>query len=234
MIDANSIKKIARNLGADLCGIAPVESFSQAPRGFGPTDIYEDTKSIVVVARKFPEGPFLSKNPIPYTVCNDTILSDIVQLTCVLCSRLEQEEGTIAVPIPGEPYDYWDEDRCQGKGILSLRHAGYMAGLGVFGKNTLLTNAIFGNRIVLGAILLNIEIEPDDLADYDFCPADCQVCIKNCPAGALDDNTINQKLCRAVSQGHTQKGDFLYLCNNCRKLCPNGKGYDKKQLMEKS
>ena len=111
------------------------------------------------------------------------------------------------------------------QGLLSLRHAGYMAGLGVFGKNTLLTNDTFGNRIVLGAALLNIGIKPDDLAEYDFCPPDCRICIKNCPAGALDGKTVVQKLCRAESQGHTKKGDYLYICNNCRKLCPNGRGY---------
>jgi epoxyqueuosine reductase len=201
-----------------------VERFSSAPEGFKPTDIYPDTKSVVVIARRFPEGPFLSKSPIPYTVTNDTIINEVVRITCNICNRLELEGDIIAVPVPGDPYEYWDEEKHEGRGILSLSHAGYMAGLGVFGKNSLLTNATFGNRIVLGAALLNIEIEPDDLADYDFCPPDCRVCIKSCPAGALDGKTVNQKLCRAVSQGHTKKGDYLYLCNNCRKLCPNGKG----------
>jgi epoxyqueuosine reductase QueG len=81
--------------------------------------------------------------------------------------------------------------------------------------------------------LLNVVLEPDDLADYDFCTADCQICIKNCPAGALDGKRVNQKLCREKSEGYTKKGDRIYLCNNCRKLCPNGKGFDKKHIMEK-
>ena len=227
MIDADFIKNVAYDLGAVLCGIAPVERFSSAPEGFKPTDIYPDAKSVVVVARRFPEGPFHSKSPIPYTVTNDIILNEVVRITCNICNRLEREGDVIAVPVPGDPYEYWDEEKREGRGILSLRHAGYMAGLGVLGKNTLLINATFGNRIVLGAALLNIEIEPDDMADYNFCSADCQVCIKNCPTGALDGKTINQKLCRPVSQGHTKKGDYLYLCNNCRKLCPNGRCYNK-------
>ncbi len=53
MINADSIKKIAFELGADLCGIAPVECFNKAPKGFRPADIYEDTKSVVVIAKKF-------------------------------------------------------------------------------------------------------------------------------------------------------------------------------------
>jgi epoxyqueuosine reductase len=227
MIDSNFIKDMAANLGADLCGIAPVDRFNEAPEGFRPTDIYPEAQSVVVVAKRFPEGPFWAQSPIPYTVINDAILNEVIRISCALCIRLEQEDGAIAVPIPGDPYEYWDEEKREGRGILSLRHAGYMAGLGVLGKNTLLTNAAFGNRIVLGAALLNVTVEPDNLADDDFCSSDCQICIKNCPAGALNGKRVNQKLCRAKSQGHTKKGDYLYLCNNCRKLCPNGKGYEK-------
>jgi epoxyqueuosine reductase QueG len=234
MVNANSVKNIAMKLGADLCGIAPVDRFSEAPVGFRPTDIYTDAKSVVVVAKRFPEGPFLSKSPIPYTVASIIIIRDVINLICALCCRLEQEDGVLAVPVPSEPYEYWDEEKREGKGILSLRHAGYMAGLGVLGKNTLLTNAIFGNRITLGVVLLNVALEPDDLADYDFCTADCQICLRSCPAGALDGKRVNQKLCREKCDGHTKKGETLYLCNNCRKLCPNGKGFNKKQLIEKN
>ncbi len=233
-MDANIIKKMAIKLGADLCGIASVDSFRKAPVGFRPTDIYTDAKSVVVIAKRFPEGPFLSKSPIPYTVTCITILREVISLTCALCCRLEQEDGVFAVPVPSEPYEYWDEEKRQGKGILSLRHAGYLAGLGVFGRNTLLANAAFGNRITLGAVLLNVALEPDDLADYDFCSTDCQICIRSCPAGALDGKRVNQKLCREKTEGYTKKGDHVYLCNNCRKLCPNGKGFNKKQLMEKN
>ena len=226
MINADNVKKIAFDLGADLCGVAPVERFREAPKGFGPADIYADVKSVVVVAKRFPEGAFQSVSPIPYTVTNDIILNDVVRITCNISNRLERDGDVIAVPVPGDPYEYWDEEKREGRGILSLRHAGYMAGLGVFGKNTLLVNSTFGNRIVLGAILLNVAIEPDDLADFRFCPDDCRVCIQNCPAGALDGKIVKQKLCRAVSQGHTKKGDYLYLCNNCRRLCPNGRGFE--------
>jgi len=224
MIDANFVKNVAYDLGAVLCGVTPVERFSQAPEGFRPTDIYADARSVVVIARRFPEGAFVSGSSIPYTVTKAIIENEVLRITCDICNRLEHEADVIAVPVPGDPYEYWDVDKREGRGILSLRHAGYMAGLGVFGKNTLLNNATFGNRIVLGAFLLNIDIEPDNMADYDFCPSNCRVCITNCPAGALDGKTINQKLCRAVSEGHTKKGDDLHLCNSCRKLCPNGKG----------
>lgn len=52
--------------------------------------------------------------------------------------RLEKQ-GIGAVPIPSsDPYEHWEPERLHGRAILSLRHAGYLAGLGVLGKNTLL------------------------------------------------------------------------------------------------
>ena len=36
MITNKEVKEIAYSLGADLCGIAPVERFKDAPTGFHP------------------------------------------------------------------------------------------------------------------------------------------------------------------------------------------------------
>ncbi|MEJ2647109.1 MAG: hypothetical protein P8016_01715 [Sedimentisphaerales bacterium] len=233
MIDSNSLKEIAIEYGADLCGIASIERFREAPEGFRPIDIYPDTKSVVVIAKKMPEGSLLSENPIPYTVTSEAVRREIFLTVINICRKLELHDGLIAVPVPSEPYDYWDKENLRGQGILSLRHAGYLAGLGVLGKNTLLTNNRYGNRIRLGALLTNADIEPDDLANYQFCSEDCRLCIENCPAGAINGISTNQKLCRPVSQGYTRKGDELYICNNCLRLCPNGRGLDKKLSLEK-
>jgi epoxyqueuosine reductase QueG len=224
VLDAKYIKNIAFQNGADLCGIATIERFHEAPVGFRPEDMYADAKSVVVVARKFPEGPFLSKSPIPYTSTSDTLLHEVIMLTCQLCCLLEQAEEVIAVPVPSEPYECWDAENREGRGLLSLRHAGYLAGLGTMGKNTLLANEQYGNRIVLGAVLLNIEVESDQVADYDFCHESCSLCIESCSSGALDGKRVSQKLCRTHSEGLTKKGYSIYTCNTCRKICPGGKG----------
>jgi len=39
------VKEMASNLGADTCGIASVEGFVKAPKGFHPRDIFPETKS---------------------------------------------------------------------------------------------------------------------------------------------------------------------------------------------
>ena len=50
----NEIKSTALELGADICGIAPVDRFSSAPKGFQPRDIYSDCESVLVFAKKLP------------------------------------------------------------------------------------------------------------------------------------------------------------------------------------
>ncbi|MEW6375579.1 MAG: epoxyqueuosine reductase [Thermodesulfobacteriota bacterium] len=222
-MNSKQVKEIASALGTDLCGIAPVERFLEAPEGFRPQDILSETKSIIVLAKRFPDAPFSSKSLVPYTFACDVVLREVFRITCKLAIRL-QDLGVLAVPIPSEPYEFWDVKRREGRGILSLRHAGYLAGLGVLGRNTLLMNKKFGNRITLGALLLNVELEPDAVASYVGCGEKCRACLQICPASALDGQTVNQKLCREKSQYTTKKGYFLYLCHRCRSVCPNGAG----------
>ncbi|KKN31614.1 hypothetical protein LCGC14_0822150 [marine sediment metagenome] len=111
-----------------------------------------------------------------------------------------------------------------GRGIISLRHAGFLAGLGVLGKNNLLMNEKFGNMFYIGAALISIDLIGDLLANYEGCLSDCNICIESCPQNALDGVTVNQKLCRALSIIRTKKGHNLYACNKCRIICPNALG----------
>ncbi len=224
MITRQIIKELAEQLRIDLCGIAPVSRFEKAPQGFHPRDLFPQARSVLVIAKRFLEGPFHARSPIPYSVGNDVILAEVTRLTYELCDRLERLGRLCAVPVPSEPYEYWDAPNRTGRGLLSLKHAGRLAGLGIMGKNTLLTNRDFGNRICLGAALLDVELPGDAMADDQLCAEQCRLCIDACPAAAIDTATVNQKLCRGNSQGHTAKGEPIYVCSQCRAVCPNGRG----------
>jgi epoxyqueuosine reductase QueG len=219
-----TIKHLACDLGADLCGIAPVERFQDAPAGFRPNDIFAQAKSVVALAKRFPEGPFHSRSPILYTATGDVILQEVTRITVLLCAAIEAETGAQAVPVPSEPYEYWDAENREGKGLLSLKHAAWLAGLGVITANSLLTNDRYGNRLCLGAALLDIELDGDPIAAYRFDCEPCHLCMDSCPAHAIRDRTVNQKLCRGNSEGKTVKGHSLYVCNACRRVCPRGAG----------
>ena len=227
-LNAKMLKRLALKNGVDLCGIAPVERFRGAPEGFRPTDIYPSAKSVFVIAKRVPRAALLSRSPVPYTFASDVVLNEVFRITCDLSLRL-QDLGVAGVPIPSEPYEYWDVKKKEGRGVLSLKHAGHLAGLGILGKNTLLTNNKLGNRITLGALLLNVSLEGNPVAEYRICKESCNACITSCPAKALDGKSIVQKLCREKSQQITPKGYSLYLCNTCRTVCPVGEGLERKK-----
>ena len=224
MINSKIIKKRAIQKGADIRGIAPVARFVNAPKGFHPCDIYPDCKSAIVFASHFSLSTLHARTNVPYTFIRNMMVNKLDGIEYHLSQELETEDIP-SIPIPSaEPYEYWDPDKRHGSGILSLKHAGQLAGLGVIGKNTLLINDKYGNMIWLGAILVPIDLEPDPLASYEGCIPECTLCIDSCPQHALDGTTINQKLCRERSNSTTEGGGWVLSCNICRKVCPNHKG----------
>lgn len=224
MLDSIKIKDMVKNSGADLCGIAPVKRFNQAPKGFHPTDIYKDCKSVIVFAKKLPEGSLFASSCVPYTLVNNFFALETDRLGIEISLQLGKL-GVRGIPIPSDdPYEYWEPQRSYGRAILSLRHAGYLAGLGILGKNTLLMNEDYGNMVQIGALLIDSELEGDPIATYEGCPEDCKICIDSCPPKALDGKTVNQKLCRPLSCYITEKGYILKKCSLCRRLCPNCSG----------
>ena len=218
---SRKIKEIASDLGADLCGITSPDRFNGAPEGHRPLDIYPDCKSVIVFAKRVPHGSICAENCIPYTHANNVITQLVDNLGLELCRVLE-DLGINTVPIPSDdPSQYWDVDKQYARGILSLRHAGYFAGLGVLGKNTLLINEKYGNMIQIGAILVDIQLESDPIANYEGCLEKCSLCIDSCPQKALNKTTVDQKLCRELSNFITERGFNLKKYHLCRTICPN-------------
>ncbi len=222
-MDEGMIKGMTYRRGADLCGIAPVGRFSNAPKGFNPADIYSKCRSVLVFAKRVPHESLYAENCVPYTHINTIVIHEVDSLAYALSLDL-QDAGVANVIIPSDdPYEYWEPENLYGRAILSLRHAGHLAGLGYLGRNTLLINPRFGNMIQMGALLLNLELRGDELIDA-ACPEGCSLCLENCPAEALDGKTVNQKKCRPLSNFVNEKGYVLKKCNICRSICPGAKG----------
>ena len=227
MVTSERIKRKAAKCGADICGIAPVARFVDAPQGFHPCDIYPDCRSVVVFASRFPSGTLQAKSNVPYTLVRNKMVEKMDSISLLVSGELEAG-GIVSVPIPSaDPYEYWDAGRNHGRAILSLKHAGFLAGLGVLGKNTLLMNERLGNMMWLGAILVSVDLEPDAIASYQACAAKCTSCLDSCPQHALDGTTIDQKLCRARSNSYSDGGGLVLSCNICRKVCPYHLGLPK-------
>ncbi len=217
------VKQIFLNLGADVCGIAGIDRFANAPAGFHPSDIYKECRSVIVFAKRMPRG-LASVNPrIVYNHANDLNILEVDRIAYQASGALE-ESGCVAIPLPCDsPYDYWEEDTLHGKGILSMRHAAALAGLGSFGKNTLLINRKYGNFISIGCVLTNLDLASDPLEE-ELCLKNCRLCMDNCPACALNGQTVDQKLCRTYTYSTNGRGFSIVNCNICRTVCPMSLG----------
>jgi epoxyqueuosine reductase len=218
-----SVKKVAHDLGADLCGIAPIERFDGAPQGFHPTDVLPSCTTVVVLASRFLHSALLAQSTVPYTTVRNELSARMNTLAVKLSEHLERE-GATAVPMNSIGPDEWDAATNKFRGIISLKHAGVAAGLGKMGKNTLLLNDVYGNMIWLSAVFVAERLEPDPLATFDPCPASCTLCLDSCPVSALDGLSINQAACKNHAFGGHNGGEWRIKCYICRKTCPNALG----------
>jgi len=214
------IREILMVEGADVCGFAGVDRFSDAPEGFSPKDIWANCRSVVAFGIALPKGLLDVSPRIVYGHYNEVIKSK-ADLICAMSARqIEKEFGARAVPIPSDtPYDCWDESTLTGKGTISMRHTAFLCGLGTLGKNSLLLNPDYGNMLTLGALLTDLELESDPFSE-DICIPGCSKCIDACPVHAISDRSVNQTLCRTNTYSKTKRGFGTTECNRCRVACP--------------
>ncbi len=219
------VKDIFLGLGADVCGIAGIDRFDSAPYGFHPRDLYAACNSVIVFAKHMPKGLSAVSPRIIYNKATDMNLFEMDRIAYLGALAVE-ELGCAAVPLPSDtPYEYWDETQKEGRGIVSMRHAALLAGIGSMGKNTLILNERYGNRINIGAVLTDLRLESDPLAQ-ELCLEGCRKCLDSCPTGALNGTTVNQQRCRAFTYTTNARGFSVCNCNTCRMICPVGGGSD--------
>jgi epoxyqueuosine reductase len=69
-----------------------------------------------------------------------------------------------------------------------------LAGIGAFGKNSLIISPDYGPWLRFGYFLTDAELEPDEPFEEDLC-GDCDRCITACPAGALRPYVVDAEKC---------------------------------------
>jgi epoxyqueuosine reductase len=109
------------------------------------------------------------------------------------------------------------------------RAAAARAGLGWYGKNTMILVPGHGSWVMLGEMLLDLEIEPD-IPLRPKCGR-CSGCIDACPTGAIvADYTIHAPHCISYLtiehrgpipiELRPRMGDWVFGCDVCQDVCP--------------
>ena len=220
-ITKEELKNIASSLGADLCGVASIDRFNDAPKGFHPLDVFPACKSVISFAVRFPVGALLCDTPVPYTRIRNSLTSKMDAIALNLCIELEKR-GIVSIPIPTNE-SLWDENTERWRSIISQKHAAQAAGLGTIGRHSLLITPQFGSMVWLGCVLCDAEIEPDQVL-ADICVG-CNKCVQACPVNALENKEINQQKCWDNAFGEDEKLQaWVISCHKCRDACPYNLG----------
>ena len=216
----DNIRNYILSLGGDLCGFANIDRFADAPEGFSPKDLWGECKSVISFGIALPKGIFLVNPRLIYAHYNQMSCSQVDEIAFHTAKHMERTYHCKAIPMPCDtPYEYWNEESMEGRGLLSMKHIAVKAGLGAIGKNSLFACKEYGSMVTLGCVLSDLVLESDNITQ-SLCIEGCNRCAGSCPAAAITNGIVNQKQCREYTYGKTARGFGTVDCNMCRSICP--------------
>jgi epoxyqueuosine reductase len=244
-VTSAELTRHARELGIDVVGAAPAEPYEETER-----HIRERRARGLFADMRFTMAQ-------PEVSCHPEALLPGAR-SVVSAGLSYYAEGP--EPRPGEGrlprYTWWDAyadlrekldalGRRLGGGYRVLvdanqhvdREGAARAGVGFYGKNTLLITRKHGSWVVLGTLVSEVEIEPSPPLDLDC--GSCTLCIEACPTGALDTpGVVDSTRClsywtqspQAIPEEYREDvGVQVYGCDICQDVCPWNRGIEKRR-----
>ncbi|MEZ6065611.1 MAG: tRNA epoxyqueuosine(34) reductase QueG [Planctomycetaceae bacterium] len=240
------MKAWAGEIGFDLCGIASATSpitlanFEEwLDRGFAGEmqylerrrDAYADPErvlggvaSVVLVAVNYHTGDGTPVEPGQGRVARYARIPQ--DYHDVVREKLGRLASLLHEKVPG----------CRTRGIVDTapvleRDFARQAGLGWFGKNTMLIHKRLGSWFLLGGLLTDIVLLPDEPHSTSHCGT-CTRCLDACPTDAFPEPYVLDAT-RCISY-HTieaarlppplgmvgEFGDWVFGCDICNEVCP--------------
>jgi epoxyqueuosine reductase len=225
-ITAQDIKAKARELGADLVGIAD-----------GATVNAErisalDGDRVIVLAKRLNEGVArIRRWDDRHKYYNDELtLTHLEETSLELVYWLEDcgYPALIVPPTHIAPSSYEDDPTAHLEPLMPFTHAAVEAGLGTLGLNLQLLTPEFGPRVVLTAVLCSVPVECDRPMVAALCKGpSCGRCLKVCPADAVKEWERDWQACDRYRSPH----GFAQLTEHLTKLTEETDPAKRKQLL---
>jgi epoxyqueuosine reductase len=194
-LTAEAVKARAKELGADLVGIADGATLDANPpdpkNPRRPADITAlDSGRIIVMAKRIGSG---SSRIVPWNdrhkYYNDELALSELETTALELVYWLEDQGYPALIVPPthtDPWRYKDDPNAHQTTLLSLPHAAVEAGLGTLGLNLQLLTPEYGPRVLLIAVLCSVDVTQDARMQTALCKGpECGRCLTVCPADAV-------------------------------------------------
>ncbi len=201
-MDAAEVKRYAKELGADLVGIASAKTLNAFP----PDPLYPQTperispyiKSVVVIVQRIPAGAFRCKTNVPVQYIDMLVLRRMDKIAYRLVEALERA-GHPSFVTAAQETD-WSYKRAS-YGRLSTRHLGVEAGVGTLGLEVNILTPEFGPRVYLTGVLTELELDADWPMTEQVCIGEsCSRCLYACPPDAVRHFGIDKRGCATEAQ----------------------------------
>jgi epoxyqueuosine reductase len=242
------LSRLAEELGLDAVGAAPVEAYTETER-----HIRERRARGLFADMQFTMArPEVSCHPEALLPGARTVVSAAL---CYYAPAPEQPDGSGRLPRYTWRHAYADLrekldalGRALGGEYRVLvdendhvdREAAARAGIGFYGKNTLLITRRHGSWVVLGTLVTEAELDATPPLDADC--GECRLCVDACPTGALDEPGVldstrclsywTQSRAPIPVEYRAPLGDRVYGCDICQDVCPWNRGVEKRRAGE--
>ena len=224
-ISADDIKRKARELGADLVGIADGVHVDASHI----TEL--DAGRVIVLAKRLNEGVArITRWSDRHKYYNDELaLTHLEETSLELVYWLEDcgYPALIVPPTHMDPTKY-ESPKAHIAPMLSLAHAAVEAGLGTLGLNLQLLTPEYGPRVLLTAVLSSVDVECDRPMSEALCRGpSCGRCLKACPADAVGEWARDWPACDEYRSPH----GFAQLTDHLDRIIHENDAKKRKELL---